>query len=109
MVLSYAEPLYPVGSVVLVAEPTHYFHCETKNVIGTVYEAYIHKGFKMYAVLFKKCPDCFDMKFVKPSTERLTEELCCQHHDEHRLSPINFRLTTANDCRALPLLHAVTD
>lgn len=110
----YVEPLYPVGSIVLVAEPTHDFHYDTRNVIGIIYEAYVHKGFKMYAVLFKNSPDCFDMKFIKPSTEHLTEELCCQHLDEHRLTLVDFQLPLdvlkassvgGNDCQALPLFR----
>ena len=48
----YIDPTYPVGSIVLIREPTHDFYYETKNVIGIVYEAYVYKGFKMYAVLF---------------------------------------------------------
>ena len=108
----YVEPLYPVGSIVLVAEPTHDFHYDTRNVVGIIYEAYVHRGLKMYAVLFKNSPDCFDMKFIKPFTEHLTEDLCCQHLDEHRLSPVSFALPSdgagassvnENDCQALLL------
>ena len=84
----YLNPVYPVGSIVLIKEPTHDFYDRTKYVLGLVYEAYVHKGFKMYAVLFKRHPDCLDMRFFKPSIAHLTDELCCQHLDEHRLKPL---------------------
>lgn len=86
----YIYPLYPVGSLVLIKEPTHDFYYITKDVIGIVYEAYIHKGFKMYAVLFKKASDCLDMKDLKQTTKDLSNEICCQHLDEHRLSNIKL-------------------
>lgn len=88
----YVDPLHPVGSIVLIKEPTHDFHYVTKDVIGIVYEAYVHQGFKMYAVIFTRTADCLDMKLMKPSTENLSNELCCQHLDEHRLCPVTIQI-----------------
>lgn len=79
-------------AVVMVKEPTHDYHYVSKDVIGIVYEAYVHKGFDMYAVLFKKASDCLDMKLMKQTTEHLSEELCFHHLDEHRLSPVEVQI-----------------
>ncbi len=97
----YIDPLYPVGTAVLIEEPTHDFYYVTRDVLGIVYEAYMHKGFKMYAVLLKKAPDLYDMKFMKPSTEHLTVEVCCQHLDEERLTPIQAQ-TPERDSDGVP-------
>ena len=86
----YTDPTHPVGSV-LVREPTQDFYYETRKVIGIVYEAYVHKDFKMYGVLFKKAEDCLNMRLRRSSTKGLSEEICCQHLDEHRLSPVNIQ------------------
>lgn len=88
----YIDPLHPVGSVVLIEEPTHDFYDVSKNLLGIVYEAYVHKGFKMYAVLFQSKSDCLDMKFIKSTTKDLSQELCCQHLDEHRLTPVKLQI-----------------
>lgn len=90
----YIDPLYPAGSIVLIKEPTHDFYSVTQDVMGLVYEAYVHRGFRMYAVLFKNTADCLDMKFMKPSTSGLSEELCCQHLDEDRLCLVTFQNQT---------------
>lgn len=108
----YTNPTHPVGSIVIIEEPTHnpwdYTHNERKDtltsspprgtiaresVLAMVYESYMHKGHKMYSVLFEQGADCLDMKQFKCSTNTLSKDICCQHLDEHRI-------TACTECRS---------
>ena len=86
----YEDSVYRVGSIVLVENPTHDVNDYTSNVVGLVYEAYVKGGNKMYAVVFEKRMDLYDMKDFKASTEHLSEELSCQHLEEDHLSAVKF-------------------
>ena len=91
--LPYPNPTYPVGSIVNIADPTtHNDLDKTTSVMGLVYEAYIHKGFPMYGVLMGKNHACYDMKEFKQSTSCLSSDICCQHLDENRITPLDTKM-----------------
>ncbi len=91
--LPYPNPTYPVGSIVIVDNPTTFNDLDkTTSIMGFVYEAYNHKGFPMYCVLMKKNPVLYDMKEFKKSTSCLSSDICCQHLDEKRISTLEFEL-----------------
>ena len=85
----YHNPMYPTGSIVLVEKPTtHNDMYETISTIGLVYESYMHKGYRMYAVLMKNNFAFYDMKYFKASTSSLSSDICCQHLDENRIKAL---------------------
>lgn len=81
-------PKFTVGSVVMIPEPTHHQWYNTHNVIGFVYESYVHNGRHVYVILCKKFLDLYDMKHMSPSTAGLSDGICCQHLDEDRIQPL---------------------
>jgi hypothetical protein len=94
--LPYPNPLYPLGSIVAIENPTTHTDLDkTTRTMGLVYEAYIHKGIPMYGVLMNKNNAFYDMKNFKRSTSCLSSDICCQHLDENRITTmINLYIPT---------------
>ena len=71
----YEHPKYPIGSIVIVEDPTHDHWDITKNIPGFIYEAFLYGNNmeKMYTVLIQKHKDCYDMKHCKLSTINRTK------------------------------------
>jgi hypothetical protein len=82
---------YPVGTIVLIKEPTHNHwigqtNIKTFNVYGIVYDAYEKNGFNVYVILFRSEEDLYDMRYMREDTMHLPAHLCVQHLDEDRIS-----------------------